>query len=71
MGAGHDPDAALGPVLAKHLLSWVLLGTSTARQGVALDLTYTARLRDEAAAAALVRELNQVEGVQDVELRRA
>jgi hypothetical protein len=47
-----------------------LIGTGTARQGAALELTYDCRLRDPDKAFALVAELNRVEGVQGVELRR-
>lgn len=69
VGLGHDPTALLGPVFAKHLDDVKLTATATGRQGVALDVTYAARLRDPAAAVALVTELNRVEGVQSVELR--
>ena len=69
VGLGHDPAALLGPVFAKHLSDVRLTATSTGRQGVALDVTYAAGLRDPAAAVPLVTELNRVEGVQSVELR--
>lgn len=71
VGLGHDPAVLLGPVFAKHLSDVRTTATATGRQGVALDVTYAARLRDPAAAVALVTELNRVEGVQSVELRDA
>ena len=47
-----------------------LKATATARQGAAVDLTYDIRLRREADAMAFIAELNQVEAIQSVELRR-
>jgi uncharacterized membrane protein YhiD involved in acid resistance len=66
MGLGHDPEKLLGDVLKRHLETYQLKGTSTARQGSALDLNYNVRLRSEAQMPTLVMELNQVEGVQSV-----
>src|SRR5204863_8726951 len=71
VGLGHDPAALLGPVFAKHLADVRTTATATGRQGVALDVTYAARLRDPSAAVALVTELNRLEGVQSAELRDA
>ncbi len=69
VGAGHDPDALLKKVFDTHLSHWTLTAAATARQGVALDLTYAVRLRREGAAVPLVAELNGLDGVQSVELR--
>ena len=66
-GLGPDPQAALAATLAKHLRSFRLVGTATARQGAALDLTYAVALRPAATALALIADLNRVEGVQGVE----
>jgi hypothetical protein len=66
---GRDPEAALREAFGRHLEGWRLTEAGTARQGAALDLTYTVRLRAEASAAGLVGELNGVEGVQAVTLR--
>jgi hypothetical protein len=70
LGIGHPPEALLRESFAKHLQQARLTGTATARQGVALELTYAVRLRDPAAAIDFISELNGVEGVQGVELRR-
>lgn len=67
MGLGHDPEK-LGEILKRHLEECQLKGSGTARQGSALDLNYKVRLRPEARMPALVVELNQVEGVQSVEI---
>jgi len=47
-----------------------LMSVGTARQGISLDVTYEARLRSTGSADELVKTLNQIEGVQSVELRR-
>jgi uncharacterized membrane protein YhiD involved in acid resistance len=71
VGTGHDPEALVREPFGKHLERWRLVSMGTARQGAALDLTYAVRLRQEAAAAAFVAELNGLEGIQGVELRQA
>jgi hypothetical protein len=47
-----------------------LMATATGRQGAALDLTYRVRFRSGSTPTALVGELNHIEGVHNVELRR-
>lgn len=69
LGLGQDPETALHGVLTRHLESFRLVATGTARQGSALDLSYLVRIRANTKLTALVSELNQVEGVQSVELR--
>ncbi len=71
VGVGHSPDGLLREAFGKHLTFARLAATMTARQGVALELTYRVRLRQEDGALALVAELNGVEGIQNVELRQA
>lgn len=67
LGLGHDPRQRLEPVFARYLISTRITGTSTARQGTALELTYIVRLREENDLPDLVSELNRQEGVQSVE----
>jgi hypothetical protein len=69
LGLGQDPDSRLPAVFAQHLAEYRLVGTSTTKQGAALELTYRVRLRNAGGGFALVNELNRVEGVQGVELR--
>jgi hypothetical protein len=59
----------LNAVLQRHLESFRLSGVETAKQGAALDLKYQVQLRSVQSMTALVTELNQVEGVQGVEVR--
>jgi uncharacterized membrane protein YhiD involved in acid resistance len=71
IGVGIDPEALLSAAFGQHLERSLLLSLATARQGAAFDLTYAVRLRSEEAAVAVVSALNGLEGVQEVELRRA
>lgn len=70
VGLGREPHALFKEVFAKYLDHFDLIATSTARQGAVLELTYAIALRAEDGALRLVSELNQIEGVQGVELRR-
>jgi Domain of unknown function (DUF4956) len=69
LGLGHDPDGRFTNIFTQHLSECRLIGTSTAKQGAVLELTYRVRLRTPGGTFALVSELNRVEGVQGVELR--
>jgi hypothetical protein len=66
-GIGLVPEKSLAAHFATHLDSQHLLSVATVRQGVALDLTYSAVLRTGASSVALVADLNRVEGIQAVE----
>jgi hypothetical protein len=69
IGLGTEPEKLLGPAFGPHLSEYRLIGSATAKQGAALELTYSVRLRNPAATYALVADLNRVEGVQGVELK--
>lgn len=70
VGLGHDLDRLLAGTLDAHLQERELIAIATARQGVALDLSYETRLRRGGSADQLVKALNRVEGVQSVQLER-
>jgi hypothetical protein len=70
LGLGHDVNVLLGPVLSR-LAGRRLLSLETARQGMAIDVSYRVGLRRDHSPDALVMELNRIEGVQSVALRRA
>jgi hypothetical protein len=53
-----------------YLERWSLISAITTRQGAALELTWQVRLKPDVSVLALVGELNQVEGVQSVEVQR-
>ena len=67
VGSGVNPEAGLSAVLAKHADAVELVAAGVVRQGTALDLTYSLRLRPAVAPLALIGELNRTEGVQGVE----
>jgi len=69
IGAGQDPDSLLSGVFSTQLLSWKLSAVVSARQGAALDLVYSVRLRDQHAIFALVKAVHAIDGVQSVELK--
>ena len=67
----------IGETRAEHLVGILdglferivvgLVAAGTAKQGAALDLQYSVRLKDALGTLALLAELNRVEGVQSVE----
>jgi hypothetical protein len=70
IGAGHDPHALIEPVFDRCGAEWRLRSLGTARQGTVLDCVYTVRivrLNPGQTLAALLWELNRIEGVQSVE----
>lgn len=69
MSSGHDPEEVLMPLFQRELASFKLTQIVTARQGLSLDLRYNVRLKDPSDPLALVKLLQQVEGVQTVEIR--
>lgn len=70
LGLGHDAASVLGPTFDSYLLARHLMSIETARQGMALELSYQAALRSEQAAGDLVKALNRLDGVQGVSLVR-
>ena len=70
IGLGHDEKALLAPTFDHFLLDRHLISIGTAKQGMALELSYRAALRNEDAAGELVKALNRLEGVQSVTLDR-
>lgn len=67
LGIGADPGGAVAEVLSRHLADSRLVSVATARQGAAMDLTYSGRLREGTTALTMLAELQRVEGVQAVE----
>jgi uncharacterized membrane protein YhiD involved in acid resistance len=70
LGMGHDPNTLLGATFAAHLVTRHLISIETARQGMALEVTFRAALRDESMAGDFVKALNRLEGVQGISLQR-
>jgi hypothetical protein len=70
LGLGRDPATMLGVVLDRHLPSRTITAAATARQGAAIDFTYTVAFFNSDALPQLVADLNQIEGVQSVDVHR-
>lgn len=71
IGLGSEPEKLLSPTLGLYLSDFQLVGSATAKQGAALELTYRVRLRHKGAIYPLVADLNRIEGVQAVDLHDA
>jgi hypothetical protein len=69
LALGSDPDLLVLPVFEKHLAEFRRTATGTAKQGAALELVYSAKLKAPLAAVAFINELSRVEGVQGVEMK--
>ena len=70
VGLGQDVNALLSGPLNAHVTNRRLISMATARQGMAIEVSYRVTLRDESADD-LVRTLNRIEGVQSVTLQSA
>lgn len=70
LGTGYDAGTLLRPVFDANLIARRVVSIETARQGMALELSYRVALRNEDAAADLVKALNRLEGVQAITLQR-
>lgn len=64
----QDVETALAPTLDGCLADRRLLTMSTAKQGLAIDLSYEVRFRKDHSVQELIKNLNRIEGVQNVEL---
>jgi hypothetical protein len=70
VGLADGIRARVEAALTASAGSCELISVGTARQGSSLDLTYQIRLRPDVSPAALVSELNGLEGVESVGLKR-
>jgi uncharacterized protein DUF4956 len=70
VGAGHAVEALIGPVLDAHIAKRQMLSMKTARQGTAVDASFQGQLRPGANVEELVKTLNRLDGVQEVDISR-
>ena len=70
LGVGHDPSLLLGPTFDAFLVDRHMISIGTAKQGLAIEVSYRAAMRTEEKAAEFVTALNRLEGVQNVSLER-
>jgi Domain of unknown function (DUF4956) len=71
LGLGFDADAVLGATLDRFQIRRRLVSVSTARQGLAIDVSYRAAFVDAAKETDVVNAINRLDGVQAVTLRQA
>ncbi|NND97759.1 MAG: DUF4956 domain-containing protein [Pirellulaceae bacterium] len=70
IGIGRDPEIAFRDVFTQSLTKVDFFAGSTSKQGASLDLTYRVDLSANVTPTDLINQLNLIEGVQSVELRR-
>ena len=70
LNLGLAPERIAAEALDLHLLRRELISLGTARQGIAMEYVYEARLRPGVLPGELVDALNHTEGVQAVQMRR-
>lgn len=70
LGPGVDPAILLKTAFDKNFEAHETLSVTTAKGGAAIDYIYRVRTKVGFDPSVFVKELNQVEGVQSVELRR-
>jgi uncharacterized membrane protein YhiD involved in acid resistance len=70
LGLGVDPNVLLAKTFDKNVETQEIVSVITAKQGSAIDYVYRVRMKPGFHPAAFVKELNQLEGVQSVELLR-
>ncbi|MBI2804414.1 MAG: DUF4956 domain-containing protein [Planctomycetes bacterium] len=70
VGTAVQDAAPWENLFAKSCASASLVGTATARQGAALDLTYKLKLNAEVTPMQFLNALNRLEGIQNLELKR-
>ena len=70
ISTGAGADSPWEAVLARHCARVQLLGTATARQGAALELTYKLQLEPGVTPLQMLNDINRLEGMQNVELKR-
>jgi hypothetical protein len=68
VGLGHDIEALVGSTLDKPLEGRHLVSMQTAKQGTSIDVAYRGVLRPGSDPESLVKALNRLDGVQNVEL---
>lgn len=69
LAAECEADAALGASFARWFEHFRAEGAATAARGASVETTYRVTLAPEADPAVVVRDLNDLEGVQSVALR--
>jgi hypothetical protein len=70
VGLGADPSTLLKDAFDRNVEAYEVLSVVTAKGGAALEYIYRVRMKPGFEPGLFVRELNKLDGVQNVELRR-
>jgi hypothetical protein len=70
LALGIDPATLLQPLFEKNVEAHETLSVATAKGGASVDYIYRIRTKAGFDPGQFVKELNQIDGVQNVELRR-
>lgn len=70
MALAPELDAHVREILSRHTTDLDLHSAATIRHGAALELTFRLRLNPTATLPAIVADLNQLDGIHTVEIRR-
>jgi uncharacterized membrane protein YhiD involved in acid resistance len=70
VSTGTGAESAWETLFAKHCSQAHLQSTATVRQGAAVDLTYKVELKSGVTPLQFLNEVNRLEGVQNLELKR-
>lgn len=70
LGIGVDQASLLKDTFDKNVEAFEILSVVTAKGGAAIEYIYRVRMKPGFEPGPFVRELNQLQGVQNVELRR-
>jgi len=68
VATGYDLNGPLAAELDRYLADRKLISVGTAKQGMSLGVAYSVRFRKGKSPEELVKALNRVEGIQNVEL---
>jgi uncharacterized membrane protein YhiD involved in acid resistance len=66
---GCRPEQVVTSAFREHLPHWRLISVSTARQGAALEASWSAPIANPETAISLIDTLNKLDGVQSVEIK--
>jgi hypothetical protein len=70
IGTGFGDPPPWAELFTRRLRDVRLVSTGSARQGAAFDLSYKVRLKADTSPLAFLKEMNRLEGIQNLELRR-
>lgn len=71
VSTGAGAESPWETLFARHCVHAHLQNTATARQGAALELTYKLRLKPGVTPLQFLNEMNRLEGIQNLELKRS